>query len=122
LALVAVPSSAQPFVLNEPFSLGVGDTRKLEESQFSITFVGVEHDGRCPIGVLCVWEGDARARFDVCANGLSQVVTLHTAGREDLPSSIEALGRTISLVNLEPYPHVGVKIRADSYAATLSIS
>lgn len=122
--LISVPCIAQTFAVNEPFDLRVGESRKLTQSDFSIKFIEVENEGRCPSGATCVWEGDAAAKFEVSAGGRSQSMTLHTnRGRPDLmPNKLKVFGRTISLAKLAPYPGEGVASERDAYVATLSVS
>ncbi len=122
LALIVGCINTQTVALNESFNLGIGKTLQLSDSGFSIKFIGVKHDGRCPRGVQCIWQGDAAVQFDVKSNGSSQSITLHTAGGGDMPGSIEVLGRTVSLLGLTPYLQSGITTAPKAYVAALSVS
>ena len=122
LALIVGPIYAQTFALNESFNLNVGETRQLIDAEFSITFVGVEYDRRCPIGVGCLWQGNAAAQFAVKVDGSSQSITLRTIGSDPFPGTIEVYGRTVSLLNLGPYPRWQMQTAPDAFVATLFVS
>lgn len=122
LLLITAPGCAQTFALNERFDLRVGEYRILNDSGFSIRFIAVEGDGRCPIDATCVWQGDAEVKFEVGEGGPTHTVTLHTSGHRDMPNQVKILGRTISLVKLVPYPEGGKVIGKEDYVATLSVT
>jgi len=121
-ALMAAPYDAQTVALNESFTLSVGQTQRLHESAFSITFTGIEYEGRCPAESTCIWQGDAAATFEVKGDGPPQSITLHTVGSTYLPRHIEVLGRTVSMFSLTPYPRDYQKTPIDEYVAHMSIS
>ena len=121
-ALMAGPCDAQTVALNESFTLSVGQTQRLQESAFSITFVGIEYEGRCPTESTCIWQGDAAVKFEVKGDGPPESITLHTVGSTHLPRHIKVLGRTVSMFSLAPYPRDDQKTPIDVYVAHLSIS
>ena len=121
LALFAGPISAQTFALNESFALGVGKTLQLIDSNFSIKFVRVEYDGRCPTGVGCIWQGDAAVQFEIEADGSAQLITLHTVGGSHMPGTMEVLGHTVSLLSLAPYPRWQTITPPEAYVASLYV-
>ena len=123
LVLIAGSCVTQTFALNKPFDLGVGESLRLSESDFSIKLVAVENESRCPTGAVCIWQGNAAAIFEVAKGGASQAITLYTdTGRQDMPNEATIHGRKIRLVELAPYPRQGVRIGKDAYVATLFIS
>lgn len=123
LVLIAGSCVAQTFVLNKPFDIGVGESLRLSESVFSIKFVAVENESRCPSGAVCIWQGNAAAKFEVSEGGFPQTITLYThTGHQDMPGELRILGRNIRLVELAPYPRVRVTMAQDAYVATLHIS
>jgi hypothetical protein len=50
--------------LGDPFALRYGQSVHLDDAKLKIEFHAVEQDSRCPVGVVCVWEGQ-------CVVGLS---------------------------------------------------
>lgn len=78
-------------------------------------------DSRCPLGVQCVWEGQA-------------VVTLEVSGDEVVPERVEltlragveaaaraVAGRELRLLGVDPYPREGVTASRDEYVATIDL-
>ena len=54
-----------PVPVGEEFTLAVGDSARIGETDLVILFDAVAEDSRCATNVTCVWEGNARARFTV---------------------------------------------------------
>ena len=80
-------------------------------------------DSRCPLGVICVWEGTAIARFSVTVNGQQQPVTLSTLNMPGYhPSDTILMGYKIEFFNLSPYPEVGKTHDILEYKAELNIT
>jgi hypothetical protein len=119
---MAATYDAQTVALNESFTLSIGQTQRLHDSAFSITFIGIEYEGRCPTESTCIWQGDAAAKFEVRGDGPPQSITLHTLGSTHLPRHMEVLGRSVSMFNLTPYPRDDQKTPIDDYVAHMSIS
>ena len=46
--------------LGQEFSLRIGRKVTLRDTELKIRFVSVIEDSRCPKGVNCVWQGNAR--------------------------------------------------------------
>ena len=86
-----------------------GDTVRIDVRQsatwdagrFVVAFDTVEADSRCPADAMCVWQGDAAARFRLTVDGRRAGTTLHTATE---PRQVEYAGYVLRLVNVEPYP------------------
>jgi hypothetical protein len=52
-----------PVIAGEEFTLAVGDSARIGDSELVLMFDGVSEDSRCPRNVTCVWEGNARVRL-----------------------------------------------------------
>ena len=89
----------EPIALGTPFVLTVGASAKLVN--WSLTFVRVVSDSRCPPKVQCVWAGDAIIELRVTRDRVSRNLTLHT-GLE--PRSATALRQRVTLVGLGAKP------------------
>jgi len=61
-------------------------------------------DSRCPLDVVCIWEGRAIAKFTFIKNGQSYPITLTIPGFASYSQEISVAGYTIRLINVLPYP------------------
>jgi hypothetical protein len=87
----------------------------------ALTFDGVSGDSRCPIGVTCIWEGDAVVELTASAPpAAGQVLELHTAGQ--FPREGTHGGFRIALVSLTPHPRENQPVRPSQYRATLRVT
>jgi hypothetical protein len=99
--------------------LSPGETAQVQG--LAVKFDGVSADSRCPLGVTCVWEGDAVVIVTASQPpAAGSAVELHTSGR--FPQE-GAHGRyRIELVSLAPQPREGEAVPPAQYRATLRIS
>jgi hypothetical protein len=85
--------------------------------QTYICFDSVVSDSRCPDGVLCVWEGEATARFKFQQySGMEVIVDLKEGTQDTLVS-----GYHFSFLKLLPYPKYGTEPRSEDYKAVVTI-
>ena len=85
--------------------LGTCSQKAMGSSPLTICFDSVIQDSRCPLNVVCIWQGVAEARFWALINNQSYAFTL--SSNTILPGSRTDTtigGYTISLHNLFPYP------------------
>src|SRR5262245_33454789 len=85
-----------------------------------IRFDVVESDSRCPMDAVCVWAGDAVARFAVeqAAPSSPLMLQLHTNLQ---PKSGTAHGFRIELLSIQPYPRASAPTKADDYVASIKV-
>jgi len=119
------PTPAAPAAVTQAaqgtIELRVGMSAPLPGTEATLTFVRVRDDSRCPTGVTCIWEGDAVVDLRVQPRtGQALTVELHT--HPGAARQASALGVTISLERLEPYPDAGTAIAPDSYRLTVTIA
>jgi hypothetical protein len=115
LALLACGHSTTAPQLGDDIELHYGASVEIPGDTVHVRFTDVTSDSRCPIGVLCIWAGEAAALFSVGAN---QTVTL-TLGADAAKAMAIVRGYHMMLVALKPYPTAGGSpIKAD-YVATL---
>jgi hypothetical protein len=118
-AVVAGPDdkALQSIVLGQPFELKFGETAKLSDAPFKVTFDSVLEDSRCPIKVQCVWAGRV-------------VVSLTAAVTDGSPKSFElqlgtstrVLDYNVALNKVDP-PKTGEMTPSDdSYVLTLTVT
>ncbi len=96
-----------------------GESATLPHDTMVITFERVTGESRCPIGVVCVWEGDGAVKLVLQPRTApAETCTLHTTLE---PKSIIAGTSEIRLKELSPYPVYGKEIDPSEYLATLEI-
>lgn len=89
-----------------------------------VTLTAVENDSRCAIDVVCVWAGDATARFTVelnCNGCLAPafLLSLHTTLE---PKSGDAHGYHVTLLRVLPEPRSTTVIQPASYTAWIRMT
>lgn len=113
-------SDVKRVALSQEFEIKVGETVSIENKGLQISFRTVAEDSRCPEGMGCVWQGNAKI-----------VLTLSQAGRRpaniNLNTTLEPKhklydGYDLKLVRLNPYPKKDVRIEKGDYVATLVVS
>jgi len=92
------PTSGQ-FWLDEIFTLNYQEQKQNDDENIRIKFEKVLSDSRCPIDVVCVWEGNAGVEFSFSKDNEWQTILLNT-GIE--PTEVSLFGYGIKLVRLEP--------------------
>jgi hypothetical protein len=118
MAAVAHGFTADP-ELGRPFDMKSAEVAKVEGLQ--ITFEGVSEDSRCPLGVQCMWAGDAAATFRLEKPPAAAAdCTLHTNGRFERET--EWQGFVVRLEDVKPHPKEGMTIAADDYRATIVVT
>ena len=103
---------------SETIVLRNGTHRTAARGELTIKFVTVLEDSRCPVGVNCVWAGNAKIQLRVAdRQGHIKMLELNTNGD---PNVGQFGGYAISLVNLTPKPTQN-RHTASRYNAKLSI-
>jgi len=85
---------------------------------FSIKFVEMVEDSRCPTGTTCVWAGNAKVRIEVRSGRHSQTFELNNMTE---PTVVNYAGYDIKLTALTPKPAINVRINPDKYMATFEV-
>ena len=103
------------------FELRLGQKATIEEGGFSIEFVTLLHDSRCPADVTCIQEGNADIEVAVRREGMpSRSLVLNTSRREKQEQKFDVY--TIRLVQLVPYPRTDRATQQTDYGATLLVT
>lgn len=105
-------ASGDPDRALEPPNVAIGDTTSLpvgERVRFGdtgvdVTFLSLVGDSRCPVGVTCVWEGDAEVRVLLDAPAAHAETSLHTTLE---PQSVWIGSYALELIDVLPYPVEG---------------
>lgn len=113
------PSPAATSSASSELALAPGQTRAV--TGLEITFESVAEDSRCPAGVQCIWEGDAKVLLAVHAPGATPTrVELHTSHR--FAREAEHAGLRLTLVSVTPAPAKDRPVAAKDYRVTVSVS
>jgi len=109
-----------PLVLNKPIELRYGEISKNADYNISIVLDSVLNDSRCPIGMECIWAGNAEVRFIYSSANSTQPFVLNTLTSFRTDTLIE--GYRIKLNTLTPYPEAGLVIKQVDYKAEIQIT
>ncbi|UJH90323.1 hypothetical protein LZ575_15905 [Antarcticibacterium sp. 1MA-6-2] len=90
----------------------------------SIKFKEVISDSRCPIGVTCIWAGEAVVRVELYKNGIFQKEKIETVGGGKIPLDLlaEEISYNLNGLILLPYPKVETTEKHDPYSLHIQIS
>lgn len=112
------PDAAPAFVLNESFTLAIGQELSNADADLKISLMAVTEDSRCPKGTNCVWEGEAK--ITLLINGETMELTLR-AGKPDQAQALYNNSYLVEAQTLTPYPD-GAKIDPASYQLAVLVS
>jgi len=97
----------------------VGDEVSIPGTVVRLGFERVTSDSRCPIGAVCVWEGDAAVEIGLTAGtGPTQAFVVHSALD---PRFADFAGVRVTLVGLAPLPREGQAIDPYDYIARFRV-
>jgi hypothetical protein len=118
--VAAQPSSAPTVVeIGRSFPLRVASEVDVGGASLRIRFDRVSEDSRCPVGVTCIWEGDAVVRLTVTRDRASTAVELHANARFAREHAYD--GYLVRLLDLQPLPTAGGPVSPPDYVATLVV-
>jgi hypothetical protein len=111
--------------LNVDIPIGYGKTVLVEDEDLYITFTDLT-EGRCPIGAVCFWEGQAVTKFQVVVPDKNpRIVTtiIRPSGDPDTNPEMTdyAFGYSFTILELEPYPDIDRPYDPSEYVAVLRI-
>lgn len=108
-----------PGPIDAQLTLAPGQSAPIGAANTAVRFVGVTSDSRCPATAICVWAGDAVAKFEVGNPRSAAPVDLHTTLD---PKQAETGGIKVELLFLSPYPISYNGIQPSEYRATIRVS
>lgn len=115
--------SPVPAVIDSDFQLAFNQEAALESADLAVRFKNVAEDSRCPVGVQCIWPGQAKIDLVVKrGEQKSEIIQLISfAGKPEL--AIQKIGDYyIKLVKVEPPRTVEGEMWLSNYKITLTIS
>lgn len=100
--------------LNTEFQLKINQVAFLKSENIKIKFLNILEDSRCPSGVQCVWQGQARVQINIEKdnNNLGDFILTSLAGKENI-SIKDFDGYTIQLLEVMPHPKYNEKAETD---------
>ena len=87
--------------------------------RFSVKFISVIDDSRCPVGATCVWAGNAKVKIQLSKGRDAKEFEINTGIQ---PSTIEYKGYQIKIVSLSPRPGEMAKAMAAKHTAVFEIT
>ena len=103
----------------ETFTLNVGKQKTAKKSRLKIKFLGVTEDSRCPVGVNCIWAGNAKVKVRIVGARSTKVFEFNTNSG---PKGDIFEGWSIVVDSLTPEPHANKPINPKSYKAKFTIT
>jgi hypothetical protein len=116
LGMTTITSAAKP----EKFTLRPGQQKRAAGGELRIKFVSVVEDSRCPVGVDCIWAGNAQIKVIATdERGEKKEMTMNTTMG---PQGDQFAGYAINLVSLTPVPTAKGKAASSRYRATFTVA
>jgi hypothetical protein len=104
----------------ETLTVKAGQQRSASKSKLKIKFVTVTADSRCPVGVACVWVGNATVKFEVISRrGRSMTIEANTTVGT---KGDRFEGWAITLVSLTPVPRDDASVNPKDYVAKFTVT
>lgn len=95
----------------------------LDDDLVCLTLDSVLEDSRCPIGVNCIWQGNAKLRLSMTTSANTHQFDLDTQPNSTTFKNDTLIGDyRIKLVNVAPYPTSEYEIQDSNVTAKLVIS
>jgi hypothetical protein len=111
---------AEELTLNDTIDLRYSELYCNPEYEIRLSFDSI-HDSRCPIGAVCIWEGNARVKLHVQQSGKSHSTFWLNTHISYLTDTL-INGIRYELIDLLPYPEEGKDYSLEDYTLQLLIS
>jgi serpin B len=107
--------------LGDSFTLKPGQQAYVAPAGMTLEFAGVPEDSRCPTGVVCVWEGQAKVKVNARLDG-RDAGDMEMVIRGGVVASVSLGALQLQLLALYPYPEAGKAIGSGDYRALFVVS
>ncbi len=97
--------------------LAPGEPTTPSGTNLRLTFRRVVEDSRCPVDVVCVWEGNAVVELGLAVDGGEETLVQLNSTLE--PRSFDRDGARVTFVDLRPHPHTGRSVPPGDYRLTV---
>ena len=115
-AMTTITTAAQT---TDNVTVKAGQQKSAKRSKLKIKFVSVVEDSRCPIGVNCVWAGNAKIKVMVTSARGTETFEMNTGLG---PKGNQYDGWAINLDSLTPLPRANVTTDPKSYQAKFTVT
>lgn len=120
LIVLSVTGASAQKPVGEPFDLGVGESVLITDAGIRVGFDELVYESRCPINVVCFWEGNAAALVSVETSPANpQHFELNTHSMFRTTAVFQHF--LIRLLAVVPYPEDGVIVDPNDYVVTLVV-
>lgn len=105
--------------INEKFQLKINQTAYIQSENLEITLQKIQ-DSRCPLGVTCVWEGEAKVEINVL-HEKQNLGNFNLTSRNNLGMA-QFMNYDLDLIGVEPYPQSEKQTQLSDYSVTLIVT
>lgn len=117
-------------ILGQPFKLVINQAASFKQADFSLRFVNVTEDSRCPSGAQCIWAGQVSTLVEATKDSTGQslgsfTLTLTAGGSSSLSSKtivVDDNSYLVQLNSVQPYPSITYKIPSSATVATFIVT
>jgi len=121
IALCAPKIDNKTVTLTDSFSLAIGQSASIDGEGLGIKFVDISADSRCPLEVLCIWQGEVACLVEITHSGTGQEKVLTHPGLTNEMSKAQ-FGAYQFTFSVEPYPKAGKEIKKSAYRLNLLVT
>lgn len=120
VSLIACSDSVESvngLLLGDTVNIKLNETLYLDGENVSLKFDDVLQDSRCPLDVICIWEGNASVALILSENSNKHDIVLNTYrpfGRDTTINNYK-----ITLVDVHPYPMSDNTIDKSKYSVDI---
>jgi len=113
-------NNAEELKLNDTVELKYTEQYCNSKYEFRLSFDSI-YDSRCPIGVVCIWEGNASVKLVVKPDG-EDPFTFRLNTNDGFLTDTLVNGLRFELIDILPYPEADKVYQPDDYILHLLIS
>jgi hypothetical protein len=107
--------------LGDSFSLAIGQSAYIDGEDLAIEFIDIIADNRCPLEVVCIWQGEVDCLVEITHSGTGQQKVLTYPGLTQELSKAQ-FGSYEFTFSVEPYPEAGKEIKKSEYMLNLLVT
>jgi hypothetical protein len=108
--------AAEPVPLGDPFHVRHGESIELAHG-VKLRFVDVTSEGRCPVDLTCVWQGEAFVEIELHVRGQTARASITTVKPDRI-----LVGHGVKLLGLYPLPRESEQRPAKEYVAFFRVA
>ncbi len=106
--------------LGQEFSLSIGQSASMNDSDLGITLLEIVTDSRCPRDVVCIWVGEVVASVEITLGNSTEKVALTQPGSSSVNDTV-TYDKYRIYFDVQPYPEEAQDISQEDYELVLTI-